>query len=87
MYKALNVVSNELFAIKQVKHSIFDENPRLREFTVNEIKSLTQINNPHIVKFCEMLKTSNNIYFVYEYCNGSKLSFIFFKNKKVLKIV
>lgn len=29
--------------------------------------------NPHIVKFIEMTKTSNNIYLVYEYCEGGTL--------------
>ena len=29
--------------------------------------------SPYIIKFVEMLKTSNNIYFVYEFCNGRTL--------------
>lgn len=51
----------------------FKEIPKLEEFTMNEIQNLARINNPYIVKFIEMLKTSNNYYFVYEYCNGGTL--------------
>jgi len=40
---------------------------------MNEIQTLARINNPYIVKFIEMLKTKNNYYFVYEYCNGGTL--------------
>lgn len=29
--------------------------------------------NQHIVKYYDMLKTVNNFYFVYEYCNGGTL--------------
>ena len=30
-------------------------------------------NSEHIVRYYEMLKTKNNYYFVYEYCNGGTL--------------
>ncbi len=30
-------------------------------------------NNPHIVKFLELLKTQNHYYFIYEFCNGGTL--------------
>lgn len=43
---------------------------------MNEIQTLARINNPHVVKFIEMLKSSRNYYFVYEYCNGSTLESI-----------
>ena len=40
---------------------------------MNEISTLSKINNPNIIKFIEMLVTKHNYYFVYEYCNGSSL--------------
>ena len=49
------------------------QDPKLLEFTMNEIRALVRINNPHVVKFFEMLKTENRYYFVYEYCNGGDL--------------
>jgi serine/threonine-protein kinase ULK/ATG1 len=42
---------------------------------VNEIKTLSSIeSSPHIVRYVDMLKTANNYYFVYEFCNGGTLS-------------
>ena len=34
---------------------------------------LSKIKSPHIVKFIEILKTANNFYFFYEYCNQGTL--------------
>ncbi|KAL4497423.1 hypothetical protein ABPG73_020520 [Tetrahymena malaccensis] len=51
----------------------FREIPKLHEFTMNEIRTLAKIDNPNCVKFQEMLKTSNNMYLIYEYCNGGTL--------------
>lgn len=48
--------------------------PKLEECTVNEINTLSKIeDNQHIVRYIDMLKTVNNFYFVYEYCNGGTL--------------
>lgn len=51
----------------------FKEIPKLHEFTMNEIRNLTKIDNPNCVRFMEMLRTSNNMYLIYEYCNGGTL--------------
>jgi len=40
---------------------------------MSEIQTLAKISNPYIVGFQEMIKTKNNYYFVYEYCNGGDL--------------
>ncbi len=45
----------------------------MEECIKNEIEVLTNINNPHIIKFIEMLKTDNHVYFIYEYCNQGNL--------------
>jgi serine/threonine-protein kinase ULK/ATG1 len=34
---------------------------------------LSKIDSPYIVKFLEILKTVNNFYFFYEYCNSGTL--------------
>ena len=48
--------------------------PKLHEFTINEIQTLTKINgNPNIIRFVEMLRTTNNVYLIYEYCSGGTL--------------
>jgi len=45
----------------------------LEELTRNEIKLLSTIKNPNVVKFIEMLRTTNNMYMVYELCEGGNL--------------
>ena len=52
----------------------FKQTPKLSEFTNNEISILTKINHPNIIRFVEMLRTANNYYLVYEYCNGGTLA-------------
>jgi serine/threonine protein kinase len=52
----------------------FKHTPKLSEFTNNEIAILSKINHINIIKFVEMLRTANNYYLVYEFCNGGTLS-------------
>jgi len=41
---------------------------------MNEVQTLTTIGQTdHIIMYYEMLKTKNNYYFVYEFCNGGTL--------------
>ena len=48
----------------------FKDIPKLEDGIINEINILTSIERcPHIVRYHDMLKTSNNFYFVYEFCN------------------
>jgi serine/threonine protein kinase len=70
-----------IVAIKVVKLEKFREIPKLHEFTMNEIQTLSKIDNPHVVKFLEMLKTSNNMYLIYEFCNGGTLEHLINKKK------
>lgn len=74
VYKANHLKTNEEFAVKVIPVLKFQENQKLEECTVNEIKILETIDrNPFIIRYIEMLKTSNNFYFVYEFCNGGTL--------------
>jgi hypothetical protein len=43
VYKALDTKLNKLFAIKVVKKEKFKENPKLEEFSINEINILTKL--------------------------------------------
>lgn len=45
---------------------------------------MSTLKNDNIVRFIETLKTPNNFYFVYEYCNGGTLESLLQK-KKMLK--
>lgn len=81
VYKAKNMKNEEIVAIKVVKLDKFREIPKLHEFTINEIQTLSKIENPNVVRFIEMLKTSNNMYLIYEFCNGDTLEAFIQKRK------
>jgi serine/threonine protein kinase len=48
---------------------------------VNEIQTLSKISNENVIKFIEMLRTSHNVYLIYEFCNGGTLEDIIKKRK------
>ena len=73
VHRAINKKTNETVAIKVIPLVKFNEVPKLEEFTTNEIKNLGRIDNPNVIKFIEMLKTANNMYLVYEFCEGGTL--------------
>lgn len=74
VFKAINIKTKQEVAIKMVKAEKFKQFPKLEEGTYNEINILTTLEpSPHIIKYYDMLKTVNNFYFVYEYCNGGNL--------------
>lgn len=41
---------------------------------LNEIGILKSLSSPVVIECHKMLKTSNNVYLVYDYCDGSPLS-------------
>ena len=73
VYKGRHLVTNEITAIKVLKLSKFNRVPKLQDVILNEIQTLKKLESKHIVKFIKMLKTSNHIYLVYEFCNGGNL--------------
>lgn len=81
VYKAKNMNNDSVVAIKVIKLEKYREIPKLHEFTMNEIQTLSKIDNPNIIKFIEMLKTSNNMYLIYEFANGGTLENLINKKK------
>ena len=61
----------------------FKKLPKLYDFIKNEIDILTKIDHPNVIKFIEILRTSNNFYLIYEYCNGGDLEHLL-KRRKLL---
>ena len=41
VYRGLHMKTDQQFAIKQVRNSIFEDNPKFKEFMLNEIKTLS----------------------------------------------
>lgn len=73
VFKAEDQNTGQVVAVKVMNVKKFRTTPKLSEFTSNEIAILTKVENPHIIHFIEMLRTANNYYLVYEYCNGGTL--------------
>ena len=59
----------------------FKKLPKLYDFIKNEIDILSQISHPNVIKFIEILRTTNNFYLIYEYCNGGDLEHLLRKRK------
>jgi len=68
-------------AIKVIPNKKFLEVPKLEELTRNEIRLLSTIKNPNVIRFEQMLRTTNNMYMIYEFCNGGNLEELLHKKK------
>lgn len=65
---------NELFATKKISLRDFYKEPFTKKYLENEIKFLSELNHPNIIKLFEVKKKNDYIYLVMEYCNGGTLS-------------
>jgi len=83
VYMATNTKTKEVVAIKCISMSKFRIVPKLEELTRNEINILSSLKNPNIIQFKEMLRTTNNMYMVYEYCNGGNLEEYLHKSRRL----
>ena len=82
VHLAKHLKTKEKVAIKVVNKRTFQKQPILEKFTRNEIASLKKINNKNIVRFIEIMRSTNNTYYVYEFCNGGNLEELLKKEKK-----
>lgn len=72
--KGRNLLTKNSVAVKTIKLEHFLSNPTLRDSIINEIQILKKLENPHVIQMIKMLKSSNNIYLVYEFLNGSPIA-------------
>jgi serine/threonine protein kinase len=81
VYRGQHIKTGENFAVKCIGLDKYRRVPKLDEFTNNEIKVLSKLAHPNIVRFYDRLKTANNIYMIYEFCNGGTLENVIYKSQ------
>ena len=65
--------TQEKFATKKIDKK-FARNPKAKKYIDNEINILKKISHENIVKYYDVIETSQYYYLVTEYCNGGGLS-------------
>ena len=65
--------TQEKFATKKIDKK-FARNPKAKKYIDNEINILRKISHENIVKYYDVIETSQYYYLVTEYCNGGGLS-------------
>jgi len=73
VHLAEHIKTHKKFAVKVINKKAFHKEPILNKLIKNEILALKNIDHPNIIKFYEIMRSTNNTYFVYEYCNGGNL--------------
>ena len=73
VFKGKDRLNDMQVAIKVYSLQKFLSTPKLKEMILNEIKALSELNSTNIIHYYKMLKTANNIYLIYEYCDSHTL--------------
>lgn len=81
VYKGKDRFNEMPVAIKVYSLQKFANSPKLKEMMLNEIKALSEFNCNNIIHYYKMLKTTNNIYLIYEYCDDKTLEDYIIKKK------
>ncbi|MEG1863648.1 MAG: protein kinase, partial [Oscillospiraceae bacterium] len=82
VYKAIDLQSSTVVAIKVLKQEFFDNDELVRRFK-NESKAISLLNNPNIIKVLDVNITEKEKYIVVEYIDGITLK-EYIENRKVL---
>jgi serine/threonine protein kinase len=85
--KVKDLKTNEIKALKRVKHSSMREEPKLKELIQSEIKIMSDMiklnsKNPNIVKYYDDFEDKNYVNIVMEFCDGGDLRKYLQKVKK-----
>jgi len=83
VWKAQHTKTNETFAMKAISLLKVNKVPKFREFLASEINVLDKIKSKHIVKYFGKLHTENNMYLIFEFCDGGTLEDVLVKKGKL----
>jgi serine/threonine protein kinase len=67
MFKSRNIMTKEYVAIKVLKLDMYKRYPLLQQMITEEVQALKILDSKHIIKSLRFLRTSNNMYQVYEF--------------------
>ena len=73
VHKGKHMVTGEMVALKILKLEKLEQNPKVKELVDEEMRALKLLDSPFIVKSVSVLKTTNNIYQIFEYCEQGNL--------------
>jgi NIMA (never in mitosis gene a)-related kinase len=72
VYKVRRKADKALYVLKQI--NISQMNQKLRSAALNEVKILSSLENPYIVRYFDSFVEKNNLNIVMEFCEGGDLS-------------
>lgn len=79
--KAINKTTNEVVAIKKMKKKFATWEECI---SLNEIKSLTKLKHPNIIKLIEVIRSNDELYCVFEFCQQTLYqSYLSYKEKGI----
>lgn len=73
VHKGRHLDSADQVAIKILNLQRLEQNPKVKELIEEELRALKMIDSPYIVKNIKMMKTTNNMYEIYEFCEEGNL--------------
>jgi len=72
VYKGVDLRTNEVVGIKKISKRALNSDYLINSLT-NEIDIQTKIRHPNVVCLKDVIRSTNNIYLVLEYCNSGSL--------------
>ncbi len=78
VFKVRSKINNKIYALKKLNiKELKDENPKAYQLTLNETAFLSELNQPHIVKYYKHFEEGDFLYIIIEFIeNGDMDSFI-----------
>lgn len=63
-----------MVAVKIFEAALYDQNPQIQAMISEEIEALSRLKSPHIIEHLRYLRTTNNMYEVYNFCEHGDLA-------------
>lgn len=74
VHKGRHIGTGEMVAVKIIKLDAINENPEIQDLISEELQALRTLESPYIVKHLRYLRTTNNMYEVYQFYQDGDLN-------------